>query len=32
LDKTSLWSVNVDGEYHEESAAAPDSRRARKAA
>jgi protoporphyrinogen oxidase len=31
-DKTSLWSVNVDGEYHEESAAAPDSRRARKAA
>jgi protoporphyrinogen oxidase len=32
-DKTSLWSVNVDGEYHEESAAAaPDTRRARKAA
>jgi len=31
-DKTSLWSVNVDGEYHEESAAAPDTRRAREAA
>jgi protoporphyrinogen oxidase len=31
-DKTSLWSVNVDGEYHEESATAPDTRRARKAA
>jgi hypothetical protein len=31
-DKTSLWSVNVEDEYHEESAGAPDGRRGRKAA
>lgn len=31
-DKTSLWSVNVDGEYHEESAAAHEPRQTRKAA
>ena len=31
-DKTSLWSVNVEGEYHEESAAAPGPTRTRKAA
>ncbi len=31
-DKTSLWSVNVEDEYHEESATTSDTPRARKAA
>ncbi|HEY6922402.1 MAG TPA: NAD(P)/FAD-dependent oxidoreductase [Steroidobacteraceae bacterium] len=31
-DKTSLWSVNVDGEYHEQSGATADTQRAREAA